>query len=273
MVMGDEIKNYLHQLRQALACVPPIPVDALYSLHKAQDYKGMVQFIKKWMKIEGVTIRVVWVPDGAANSGTQEDRPACVFLPPNIPFFGTKAFSEMTLEMRFRKSFLERSTYDQVAITMAHELSHVVLESIDHPLRRAEKAVDLTAMLLGFRLLYASGCYKEKRSHNGTAWRRIGYLSREEVQLANNILAPTPPNLLLVFTKSRFAKILILIVAVAAWYGAVYGIPEQAPQPTPPQAQPSPAPAQRKAASLPPGMDAVAQPGIPAGWLQSLGAR
>jgi hypothetical protein len=47
----------------------------------------MVQFIKKWMKIEGVTIRVVWVPDGAANSGTQEDRPACVFLPPNIPFF------------------------------------------------------------------------------------------------------------------------------------------------------------------------------------------
>lgn len=222
--MGDEIKNHLHQLWQALARVPPIPVDALYSLHKAQDYKGMVQFIKKWMKIEGVTIRVVWVPDGAANSGTQEDRPACVFLPPNMPFFGTKAFSEMTLEMRFRKSFLELSTYDQVAITMAHELSHVVLESIDHPLRRVEKAVDLTAMLLGFRLLYASGCYKEKRSHNGTAWRRIGYLSREEVQLANKILAPTPPNLLLVFTKSRFAKILILIVAVAAWYGAVYGI-------------------------------------------------
>jgi hypothetical protein len=136
-----------------------------------------------------------------------------------------------------------------------------------------EKVVDLTAMLLGFRLLYASGCYKEKRSYNGTTWRRIGYLSREEVQLANNILAPTPPNLLLVFTKSRFAKILILIVAVAAWYGAVYGIPEQAPQPTPPQAQPSPPPAQRKAASLPPGMGAVAQPGIPAGWLQSLGAR
>src|SRR3984893_6810730 len=189
MVMGDEIKDYLHQLRQALACVPPIPVDALYSLHKAQDYKGMVQFIKKWMKIEGVTIRVVWVPDGAANSETQEDRPACVFLPPNMPFFGTKAFSEMTLEMRFRKSFLERSTYDQVAITMAHELSHVVLDSIAHPLRRVEKAVDLTAMLVGFRVLYQIACYKEFDSERIVTTKGLGYLSPAEVNLANDIIS------------------------------------------------------------------------------------
>lgn len=185
--MGDKIKNYLHQLRQVLPCVRPIPVDALHSLHKAQDYKGMVQFIKKWMNIEDVTFRVLWVPDGAANKGAQKDAPGWVKLPPEMPFYGTKEFREMTLEICFRKSFLARSTYDQVAIVIAHELSHVVLDFIRHPLRRMEMAVDLTAMLLGFRLLYKSGCYKEKRLQNCIDKQSIGYLSLEEVQLANKI--------------------------------------------------------------------------------------
>jgi hypothetical protein len=142
----------------------------------------------------------------------------------------------------------------------------VVLDSLAHPLRREEKAVDLTAMLLGFRNLYESGCYKEERLYNGMAWQKMGYLSKEEVQLANEILVPTSPNLFLMFTKSRFAKILFVMVVVAAWYGAVYGIPEHADQPSP-----------RKAAegkpSLPPGLAAIPQPGIPPGWLATLGAR
>jgi hypothetical protein len=264
--MGDEIKNYLYQLRQALPCVSPVPVDALCSLHRAQDYKGMVQFIKKWMNIEDVTIRVLWVPDGAASDGKQKAAPAWIKLPDPMPFYGTPAFRKMTLEMCIRKSFLRRSEYDQAAITIAHELSHVVLDSLAHPLRREEKAVDLTAMLLGFRNLYESGCYKEERLYNGMAWQKMGYLSKEEVQLANEILVPTSPNLFLMFTKSRFAKILFVMVVVAAWYGAVYGIPEHA-------AQPSPRKAAEGKPSLPPGLAAIPQPGIPPGWLATLGAR
>jgi hypothetical protein len=67
-----------------------------------------------------------------------------------------------------------------VAIAIAHELSHVVLDSIRHPLFREEKAVDLTAMLLGFRRLYLSGAHTEKG--------QIGYLSEAEVNLANHLL-------------------------------------------------------------------------------------
>ena len=40
--------------------------------------------------------------------------------------------------------------HDRIAIAIAHELSHVVLDSIHHPLRGCEKA---TAMLLGFRAI------------------------------------------------------------------------------------------------------------------------
>jgi hypothetical protein len=143
-MVGNDIETYLRQLQQALPYVPPISVEALYSLHKAKDYEGVVQLIKQTMNI-GVRLRVGWV-----NSGGLRDAPAWIELPPNMPLFNSNAFREMTITMFIRKSFLDQSTYDQVAIVVAHELSHIVLESIGHPLRREEKAVDLTAMLLGF---------------------------------------------------------------------------------------------------------------------------
>jgi hypothetical protein len=88
---------------------------------------------------------------GWVRSGGPKDAPAWITLPERMPYYGDPAFKEMTLTIYIRKSFLEDSTYDQAAIVIAHELSHIVLDAIAHPLRRVEKAVDLTAMLLGFR--------------------------------------------------------------------------------------------------------------------------
>jgi len=46
--------------------------------------------------------------------------------------------------------------------TIAHELSHIVLSEIGHPLADSEEAVDLTAMLLGYRDIYvATAKYSE----------------------------------------------------------------------------------------------------------------
>ena len=112
-----------------------------------------------------------------------------------MPFFGTRPFKELTIKMFFRKEFFERA-YDEAAAAVAHELSHVVLESIRHPFRGCERAVDLTAMLLGFSNLYASACYKKQRLGNSIKINKLGYLSREELLLANQILAQctqTPP--------------------------------------------------------------------------------
>jgi hypothetical protein len=179
--MSDlDVKNYLDQLRRFLPCVPPIATEPLKALHAAQDYKGMVRLIKKAMNIADIKFSVLWVPDGAA---PQHDAPAWVLLPrlpDRLPYYGTKEFKETSLEICFRKSFLRKQRYDQVAITIAHELSHVVLDSIRHPLFRDERAVDLTAMLLGFRRLYLSG------AHTETA--RLGYLSEAEIRLANSFL-------------------------------------------------------------------------------------
>jgi hypothetical protein len=181
--MRDEVKLYLSQLRQALPSTPPVSEAALKALRAGRDYEGMVQAVRKAMNVD-VRLRVGWV-----NSGGVDGAPAWVSLPTKMPFYGTKAFSELTITMFFRKSFLEECGYDQIAIAIAHELSHVVLESLEHPLRSKEIAVDLTAMLLGFRKLYASGAYKEWRSENRISTQQLGYLQPDEVQFVEQLLS------------------------------------------------------------------------------------
>ena len=207
-----DVKKFLHQLQQALPCVPPIPVRELTSLHTRRDYEGMVRLIKKTMNIE-VRLVVAWVNSGG--TPTMKDAPAWIQLPPNMPFYGSEAFRGLKITMFLRKSFLEQSKYDQAAIAIAHELSHVVLESIGHPLRGCEKAVDLTAMLLGFRQLYASGSYKEERSGDRTRSQKLGYLSPEEVQLANQLLAPGRPRIKVSPYLHVVARRKVLVFALA----------------------------------------------------------
>jgi hypothetical protein len=100
------VGTFLHEVR--LPYVPPIPADGIKSLHKAQDYKGIVRLIKRAMNIEDVTFQVVWVPHGSANKGEHKDSPAWVELPTDMPLYGTKAFKDMTIKMYFRKEFFER---------------------------------------------------------------------------------------------------------------------------------------------------------------------
>jgi hypothetical protein len=168
-----DVEKYLHQLRQTLPHVPPISGWELKSLHEAQDYEGMVRLVRKTMNVQ-VKLKVGWV-----NSGGSESAVAWIRLPHDMPHYGTKEFNEITITMFLRKSLLKEHTADQVSITIAHELAHVVLESTEHPLRGCEKAVELTAMLLGFSRLFE------------TASREVGYLTEEEVKKANELLTPT----------------------------------------------------------------------------------
>ena len=187
------VRKYLGQLREKLPRVPPVDIAALRSLHAAEDHKGIVRLIKRLMNIEAVTFEVAWVPDGAAQD--RQDAAAWVLLPEEMPLYGSKEFNGMTVKMFFRRSFL-RQAYDEAVFVVAHELSHVVLESIRHPLRKCEKAVDLTAMLLGFGRVYETACYKETREGNRIKFRSVGYLSRDQVREANALIeserAPPP---------------------------------------------------------------------------------
>jgi hypothetical protein len=184
-----DARRYLWKLREMLPYVPPVNLAGLALLHSARDDKGIIRVVKRLMNIEAITFQVIWVPDGAAQN--HKDAPAWVEMPPDMPFYGSKEFKEMTIKMFFRKSFFQRS-YDRAILAVAHELSHVVLESIRHPLRKCEKAVDMTAMLLGFSHLYEAASHKEERIGNTISIDTLGYLTREEVRQVNQILAEKP---------------------------------------------------------------------------------
>jgi hypothetical protein len=147
----------------------------------------MVRLIKRQMNVE-TDIRVVWVSEGEAQEATIREAPAWIKLPVKMPPYGSEAFRKLRIDMFLRKSFLEQSPFDEVSMGIAHELSHLVLDSINHPLRGCEKAVDLTAMMLGFRSLFVTGIYKEMRLKDHIAIRQLGYLTPEEVRQADQII-------------------------------------------------------------------------------------
>lgn len=173
------------------------------------------------MNVE-VDLRVLWVADGGASDAPSREAPAWVNVPAEMPPYGSDAFKRLRLDVCLRRSFLDQSTYDQIAIVIAHELSHIVLNSIKHPLRGCEKAVDLTAMLLGFRRLYVSACEREEANKH----LRLGYLSLSEVISAHNILSKTQQEswvsrLSVLLTRGDFQKALLVL----ALFGLIFVIP------------------------------------------------
>jgi hypothetical protein len=127
-------------------------------------------------------------PVSALRRAAQTGQPLGMITERDNARSGGEAFRQLRIDILLRKSFLEQSPFDEVSMGIAHELSHLVLDSIKHPLRRCEKAVDLTAMMLGFRCLFATGTCKEIHLKDHIEVRQQGYLSPEEVRRADRII-------------------------------------------------------------------------------------
>jgi hypothetical protein len=177
----------------------PVSRDQLWPLFKKKDYTGIVKFVRDSMHL-GLRIRV-----GIAKSGRSAKAPAWVEMPAQMPPLGTPEFERTLATIFLSKAFLAKASFDQVVVAIAHEMSHIVLSGLRHPLRSEETAVDLTAMLLGFRDFYVEGCQTTtvKRIFNG--WEEqtyhLGYLTKDEVDHAGRLLGYSPP-----WWKSRTAK-------------------------------------------------------------------
>jgi hypothetical protein len=188
--LSQRVGDYLNQLREKLPYVPPVPVQAIKKLHRKGDFGGVVRLIRQTMNV-GVNLTLHWTSGPPAHEKAQ----AWVKIPPAMPYYGTPEFKALKVDMFILKSFRDTSTWAEFAIVIAHELSHVVLDSIRHPLRDEEKAVDLTAMLLGFSFLYRDAAHTLTRTRTGFKTYTykdtdIGYLSEWEVIAAAKILVP-----------------------------------------------------------------------------------
>jgi hypothetical protein len=101
-------------------------------------------------------------------------------LPEPMPVFGTAEFNETKVIVNARRDILETRPFAWVVAGFAHELSHVVLFSIGHRLQHDEKAVDLTAMILGYQYDICDAETEE--------WR-LGYLTSAEALAASQYIA------------------------------------------------------------------------------------
>ena len=93
----------------------------------------------------------------------------------NIPIFGTRDFETYKVAI-FIFDWIKSYPFETFALSITHELSHIVLRAIRHPLEADEIAVDLTAMILGFHDIYRLG----RISGN----KKLGYLDDHQFQIA-----------------------------------------------------------------------------------------
>jgi hypothetical protein len=241
-VRPEKIVSYLKLLRSSLgAARPPVGSDGLRELYDARDYTAMVKTVRDGMGLD-LRVRV-----GLVNEGGLNNAPAWVSYPKPLPRFGTEAFKKTLVTVFLRKSFLAESDFESVVMAIAHELAHIVLFGIGHPLEQEEVAVDLTAMLLGYRDFYLAGCHREIRPKSALTrffqrhiegverrtFQTLGYLTPEEVRFAAELLGtPTqnvPPsrgagsfNILSV----RNIGLAVAIVGGIIWYASLPGSPD-----------------------------------------------
>lgn len=184
------IESYINRLRASFGPMrAPVKEEQLKTLHDAKDYAGMLLHVQSSLQLD------MKLFIGLVNKGGPPAAPAWAEVPTVMPLIGTPAFRQSSVTVYLRKTFLAEATFETVVMAVAHELSHVVLNSTWHSLRKEEEAVDLTAMLFGFRDFYVTGCRSngtiEMRAPTDTengyikvSANHYGYLSREEVGYA-----------------------------------------------------------------------------------------
>lgn len=179
-IRTELIQSHLEHLRASFSGVrTPVPDEKLRDLYKARDFTGMVKLVRDSMWLD-LRVRV-----GLVNTGGPPDAPAWFTGPSPMPRFDSVEFKNTLVTVYLRKAFLNENKYERIVMAIAHECSHIVLNSKHHPLRKDEEAVDLTAMLLGYRDFYVAGSeYLETHDTDGVTVQTFGYLTPEEVRYA-----------------------------------------------------------------------------------------
>jgi hypothetical protein len=169
------VEQYVTELLGSFGGYTRRPADdsELEHLWLARDYTAMLGFVQRVLAVDcNLSL-------GLVNSGGP-DAPAWVILPDKLPLYGSSSFKNYRATVYVRRTYLAKAPFEVVVKTLAHELSHVLLNSLPHSLREKEEAVDLTAMILGFRDFYVTGSHMVVDDMH----YQTSYLSREEVSHA-----------------------------------------------------------------------------------------
>lgn len=122
--------------------------------------------------------------DGKGNEGIT----AQVNIPTNLPMYGMPGFKDFPIDITLSKNCATRP--NAFMAVMAHELSHIVLHSLNHSQKNNEYYTDLTAMILGFSNIVKVGRKFSVSTKLGdithTCTTKYGYLDDDQFNLAYN---------------------------------------------------------------------------------------
>lgn len=160
-VSNDYISNAVDQLTTQLGVKEPIAVQTLLKSIRSSDMKGCTERIAEYLGLP-IAVDVSHAPfqsSGLAKTNYAGQGvagiTAQVSIPSYLPAYGTPGLKGFPIFVRISENCLRYPV--TFAAVMAHELSHIVLHSLQHRERDNEFYADLTAMILGFSRVMKDG--------------------------------------------------------------------------------------------------------------------
>ncbi|MFA6194042.1 MAG: hypothetical protein WC726_04235 [Parcubacteria group bacterium] len=88
-------------------------------------------------------------------------------MPWPLPIYGTRAFECLECVVAINAPHFSSHSYETFAAGISHELAHIILDCIRHPLQKMETAVDLLTMVLGFADIALAGNFYHEGEEGG----------------------------------------------------------------------------------------------------------
>lgn len=170
----EQLASITKTLKNSFPVINPINRNLLEGLFNEKKYTEIFSVMKNHM---GITCRLS--VKCITTKRNPSDSPATVDIPENFPLFGTSAQKNLVIKLTFYKELTD--SFFVFIMAISHELSHIVLNSVAHPLKTSEEATDITAMILGYGLYYELGNTTFKEENFKRYFSKLGYLSFEEV--------------------------------------------------------------------------------------------
>ena len=163
-----EMMKYLYTLEKVTT--RPVSLKAAETFFKQKEYAWAIKEIKNIMNIPHA-IKVV--------SRKDLDRPAHVIVPVEFTYGKNKMLGHVFI---IEISSSVTLNFDVFVAAISHELSHIYLYYHNYKdIKHIEKAVDVTAMALGFSANFARA-RRNKESIFPGLQLKYGYLSDEEIE-------------------------------------------------------------------------------------------
>lgn len=200
-VSNEYINNAIDELATQLGVKEPIAIHTILEPLRARNIKRCTESIAEYLGLP-IEVNLSDAPFESTDLAKTDYAgrgvagiTAQVSIPSYLPSYGTPGMKKFPIFVRISDSCLRHPI--TFAGIMAHELSHIVLHSLQHKERDNEFYADLTAMILGFSHVMKDGRKVKEtqaleqmnliiysRTVTQTTATTYGYLSDSQFELA-----------------------------------------------------------------------------------------